>query len=62
MPIFEYVCQECDHKFETIVLGRQKPKCPKCESKKLRQRISSFAVGGEKTSSTRSAANCGGGT
>ena len=62
MPIFEYVCQECNHKFEAIVLGRKKPQCPKCEGKKLRQRISSFAVGGEKASSTRNAANCGGGT
>ncbi|MGE5321751.1 MAG: FmdB family zinc ribbon protein [Actinomycetota bacterium] len=44
MPIFEYVCQECDHKFEAIVLGQQKPRCPKCESKRLEQQISKFAV------------------
>ncbi len=62
MPIFEYVCQECDHQFEAIVLGQRKPACPKCESKKLRQRISSFAVGGDKSSSSRTAPNCGGGT
>ena len=62
MPIFEYICQDCDHQFESIVLGRRKPACPKCESKKLKQKLSSFAVGGEKSSSTRSAGNCGGGT
>jgi putative FmdB family regulatory protein len=51
MPIFEYVCRECDHRFESIVLGSQKPACPKCESKKLDQQISRFAVsGGDKTS------------
>ena len=44
MPIFEYICQQCDHKFETIVLGQQKPRCPKCESKRLQQQISKFAV------------------
>jgi putative FmdB family regulatory protein len=52
MPIFEYVCRECDHHFESIVLSSQKPACPKCQSKKLEQQISRFAVsGGDKTSS-----------
>jgi putative FmdB family regulatory protein len=44
MPIFEYMCQECDHKFEAIVLGQQKPRCPQCESKRLQQQVSRFAV------------------
>ena len=48
MPIFEYVCRECSHQFETIVLGSQKAECPKCESKRLNQKLSSFAVRGEK--------------
>jgi putative FmdB family regulatory protein len=47
MPIFEYICQQCDHRFEAIVLGSQKAACPKCESKRLRQQLSSFAVGGD---------------
>jgi putative FmdB family regulatory protein len=52
MPIFEYVCRECDHQFEAIVMSSQKPTCPKCESKKLDQQISRFAVsGGDQTSS-----------
>jgi putative FmdB family regulatory protein len=25
MPIFEYVCKECEHQFETLVFGKQKP-------------------------------------
>jgi putative FmdB family regulatory protein len=49
MPIFEYVCQQCDHKFEAIVLSKQKAACPKCESKRLNQQLSSFAVRGEKS-------------
>jgi putative FmdB family regulatory protein len=63
MPIFEYICQQCRHQFEAIVLGAQKAACPKCESKKLNQQLSSFAVGGEKAPEARSAdgacGNCG---
>ena len=51
MPIFEYVCQQCNHQFEAIVMGKQKAACPKCESKRLSQQLSSFAVGGEKSRS-----------
>jgi putative FmdB family regulatory protein len=50
MPIFEYVCQECHHRFEAIVMGSQKASCPKCEGRKLDQQISRFAVsGGDKS-------------
>jgi len=35
MPIFEYVCAECGHNFEAIVLGDQKAECPKCHAAKL---------------------------
>jgi putative FmdB family regulatory protein len=44
MPIFEYVCHECQHQFEALVFGRDKAKCPKCESKKLSPQLSVFAV------------------
>lgn len=60
MPIFEYVCRECDHRFETIVLGQQKPRCPKCESKRLEQQISKFAVASDSsTESAPEASACG---
>jgi putative FmdB family regulatory protein len=44
MPIFEYVCKECDHPFEALVMGSQKAECPKCQSKKLAPQLSVFAV------------------
>jgi putative FmdB family regulatory protein len=44
MPIFEYICKECDHEFEALVFGRDKAECPKCHSKKLTPRLSVFAV------------------
>jgi len=44
MPIFEYICQECQHEFEAIVFGKDKAACPKCQSKKLAPQLSVFAV------------------
>jgi putative FmdB family regulatory protein len=44
MPIFEYICQECQHEFEALVFGRDKAKCPKCESKRLSPQLSVFAM------------------
>ena len=35
MPIFEYVCEECAHKFEALVYGKEKATCPKCQSKAI---------------------------
>jgi putative FmdB family regulatory protein len=44
MPIFEYICQQCQHEFEALVFGRDKAACPKCQSKKLNPQLSVFAV------------------
>jgi putative FmdB family regulatory protein len=44
MPIFEYVCKECQHGFEALVFGKQQAECPKCQSKKLEPQLSVFAV------------------
>ncbi|MBI3735561.1 zinc ribbon domain-containing protein [Candidatus Sumerlaeota bacterium] len=44
MPIYEYVCKKCDHRFETLVMGSEKAECPKCRSKSLAKQFSAFAV------------------
>ncbi len=44
MPIFEYLCKECNHPFEALVFGKDKAECPKCHSKKLEPQLSVFAV------------------
>ena len=44
MPIFEYICKECDHQFEALVYGNQKAECPKCHGSKLAPQLSVFAV------------------
>jgi putative FmdB family regulatory protein len=61
MPIFEYICQECQHEFEALVFGRDKAKCPKCESKKLSPQLSVFAVSAKGAGATESpsAGACG---
>ena len=60
MPIFEYICRKCDHRFESIVLGPQEPQCPQCESKKLDQQLSRFAVNGsDKTAAAAAPGPCG---
>ena len=55
MPIFEYVCKECQHEFEALVFGRDKAVCPKCQSKKLSPQLSVFAVAAKGVSSSSSA-------
>jgi len=52
MPIFEYVCKECDHPFEALVFGNEKASCPKCKSKKLVPQLSVFAVSAKAASGT----------
>jgi putative FmdB family regulatory protein len=44
MPIFEYICKDCQHEFEALVFGQQRAECPKCQSKKLEPQLSVFAV------------------
>jgi putative FmdB family regulatory protein len=57
MPIFEYSCRECDHKFEALVIDKTKPACPKCQSKSLAQQLSVFAVSTKTSSSSRSSSD-----
>jgi putative FmdB family regulatory protein len=57
MPIFEYVCAECNHEFEALVFGKDKAECPKCRSKKLTPKLSVFAVAGKGSSSFSSGAS-----
>ncbi len=44
MPIFEYRCEACGHKFEAILFGAQTPECPQCHTDKLEKQLSTFAV------------------
>ena len=46
MPVYEFVCESCKKRF-TLILSiseyeKKKMQCPKCKSRKVKQRISSF--------------------
>lgn len=49
MPLFEYVCQSCDHEFEALVLGSSVPSCPACGSQELERQISLPAIKSDTT-------------
>ena len=49
MPIFEYECHECQHRFELLVLGSDTPACPECESADLERLMSLSAVSSDGT-------------
>ena len=54
MPIYEYECQQCTHRFEQLVLPPQARfavdrTCPSCRSQQVRQMPSLFAVDSEST-------------
>jgi putative FmdB family regulatory protein len=59
MPIFEYICKECDHEFEALVFGQQKAECPKCHGKKLEPQLSVFAVSAKSGGSTQPSFSAG---
>ena len=48
MPIFDFRCLDCDEEFEALVL-KEPATCPKCQSGRLEQQLSSFAVSSENT-------------
>jgi len=50
MPIFEYVCKQCQHQFEALVYGKEKAECPKCHATKLEPKLSVFAVSAKSSS------------
>ncbi len=61
MPIFEYHCENCQEDFEKIVFGKTTIQCPKCDSKKVRQKISAFSFkSGSKFVAASGSQGCGG--
>jgi len=47
MPIFEYQCKDCNHKFDILhksINNIEKVECPKCKSQNTKKLLSSFSV------------------
>lgn len=40
MPLYEYVCQDCTHEFETLVFNEKKVSCPQCHGEHLERLLS----------------------
>jgi putative FmdB family regulatory protein len=61
MPIYEYVCRDCAHHFETLVQGSREPSCSACGGGNLQKQLSVFAVGNTSSPARRSvpAGPCG---
>jgi len=44
MPLFEYRCEPCGHRFEQLTRAGVAPACPTCGSEQLEKQLSVFAV------------------
>ena len=49
MPIYEYSCKSCQHRFETLVRGGETPMCTSCGSAELERIFSLPAVSSDDT-------------
>jgi putative FmdB family regulatory protein len=55
MPLYEYVCKQCGHRFESLIIGSRQPVCPSCSGCDLEQVFSSFSTSsGSKGNGTHS--------
>jgi putative FmdB family regulatory protein len=62
MPLFEYICADCQHHFETLVTRDRQPVCPECQGQHLDKQLSVFAVstaGGSSASTPAPMGACG---
>jgi putative FmdB family regulatory protein len=44
MPIYEYVCKQCDKRFEKLVRGTMVVECPSCNGTDLQKQLSVFSA------------------
>ena len=64
MPIYEYVCMQCESHFEELVRNGEQPDCPECGAVDVRKQLSVFAAHGSSTETSfgsRPAPRAGGG-
>ena len=64
MPIYEYTCEKCSKKFETLIRGGEQAECPDCGSASVKRLLSacgfvSKGSGGETVSSSAGSACSG---
>jgi putative FmdB family regulatory protein len=60
MPLFEYACRDCGHRFEFLTRQGHQPACPACHGEALEKQLSVFAVStGPNTDSRIATEPCG---
>ena len=62
MPIYEYVCDDCQTRYERIVMSAgQQIDCPKCASKRHTLQLSVFSAGKSSADGTSSSSSASSG-
>jgi putative FmdB family regulatory protein len=56
--MFEFICNECGEKFETLLLSGEHAKCPKCNNENVTKQFSSFAAAMSSSAGCSSANSC----
>lgn len=51
MPIFDFTCKQCGHRFEALVRRGEEPACTSCKSKDVQREMPLPAVQSEATHS-----------
>jgi putative FmdB family regulatory protein len=62
MPLYDYVCKKCGHRFEkwvSFAQSDQTQECPDCRSLDTHRLISRVAIGGGNIHDAAAASNCG---
>ncbi|MGI6558550.1 MAG: FmdB family zinc ribbon protein [Limnochordia bacterium] len=61
MPLYEFQCQSCDHKFEELCRSSDtdKVKCPQC-GEKVKRLISAFGFASPGSGVSSASSSCGG--
>jgi putative FmdB family regulatory protein len=61
MPIFEFQCNSCGHRFEELIVGGADDsdvRCPKCRQPNVEKLLSVFAGSGSTKTSAVSGSGC----
>ncbi|HNN92674.1 MAG TPA: zinc ribbon domain-containing protein [Pseudomonadota bacterium] len=60
MPLYEYQCRSCTHRFEELVRASDEaPSCPSCAGRDLEKLLSAFAVATGASAPAMAAGPCG---
>jgi len=61
MPIYEFACGKCGHRFESLVRmgGEKGVGCPACGAPEVRKLVSAFGIGGGASRIKASSSSCG---